>query len=79
MRLEIEQIPAHEKQALLDAQSKCKEEFTDARLSVFLKSEGMNAEASYFVLFSFLMITYSLLTNSLISHLSSSVSISESS
>jgi hypothetical protein len=46
MRLEIEQIPTHEKQALLDAQSKCKEEFTDARLSAFLRCEGMNAEAS---------------------------------
>lgn len=46
MRLEIEQIPTHEKQALLYAQSKCQEEFADARLSVFLRSEGMNVKAS---------------------------------
>ena len=45
MRLEIEKIPTSNKQALVEAQAKCRpEEFEDARLERFLRCEGMNAE-----------------------------------
>lgn len=47
MKYELVRIPVHEKQALLDATTKCApEEFGDARLEVFLRSEGMNAAVS---------------------------------
>ena len=45
MRIEIERIPANKKQALLEAQTKCRaEEFSDARLERFLRCEGMNTK-----------------------------------
>ena len=47
MRFEIEQTPADTKQALIEAQAKCRpEEFNDERLERFLRCEGMNAKAS---------------------------------
>jgi hypothetical protein len=43
MRLEIERIPEHMKRALLEAQSKCRDdEFSDQRLERFLRCEGKN-------------------------------------
>jgi hypothetical protein len=45
MRAEIELYPVNKKQALIEAQEKCRvEEFGDARLEVFLRCEGMNAK-----------------------------------
>ena len=45
MRLEVERIPEDGKQALLEAQTRCRgEEFSDARLERFLRCEGMNAK-----------------------------------
>jgi hypothetical protein len=45
MKLELERTPNHKKQALLEAQQKCRaDEFSDARLEKFLRSEGLNAE-----------------------------------
>lgn len=45
MRLEIEKIPMEKKQALMEAQMKCRpEEFSDERLKSFLSCEGMNAK-----------------------------------
>jgi len=47
MRAEIERIPEAKKQALLEAQEKCREdEFSDSRLERFLLCEGMNATVS---------------------------------
>lgn len=44
MRHEIERIPDNEKPALLEARRKAKdEEFSDARLELFLRCEDMNA------------------------------------
>ena len=49
MRHEIEQTPADKKQALSEAQVKCRpEEFDDERLERFLRCEGMNAKASVY-------------------------------
>ena len=45
MRVELEQIPACKKQALMEAQTKCEAfEFSDKRLERFLRCEGMNAK-----------------------------------
>jgi hypothetical protein len=45
MRDEIERYPVYKKQALIEAQEKCRvEEFGDARLEGFLRCEGMNAK-----------------------------------
>jgi len=45
MKAEIEKIPVHERQALVEAQMKCGiSEFSDARLEQFLRCEGMNAK-----------------------------------
>lgn len=45
MRLELKQIPNHEKQALEEAQSRAHpSEFSDDRLLVFLRCEGMNVK-----------------------------------
>jgi len=45
MKLEIEKIPSGKKQALLEAQAKCRaEEFGAGRLESFLRCEGMNTE-----------------------------------
>jgi hypothetical protein len=45
MRMEIGQIPEDRKQALLEAQTKCRaDEFSDARLERFLRCEGMNSK-----------------------------------
>jgi hypothetical protein len=45
MRLELERIPEDQKQALVEAESKCRaEEFSDARLERFLRCEGMNVK-----------------------------------
>jgi len=45
MKLEIERIPESKKQAMMEAQAKCRrEEFIDSRLEKFLRCEGMNAE-----------------------------------
>ena len=45
MKVELENIPQDEKQALLEAQMKCRaEEFNDSRLERFLRCEGMNAK-----------------------------------
>jgi hypothetical protein len=47
MRLEVERIPEDGKQALLEAQTRCRgEEFSDARLERFLRCEGMNTKVS---------------------------------
>jgi hypothetical protein len=47
MRLELERIPVNEKQALMEAHAKCREdEFSNARLERFLRCEGMNAKVS---------------------------------
>jgi len=47
MRAEIERIPDGKKQALLEAQEKCREdEFSDSRLERFLPCEGMNVKVS---------------------------------
>ena len=49
MKCEIERIPAHEKNALMEAQTKCSsDEFSDARLEKFLRCEGMNAQVCCF-------------------------------
>jgi hypothetical protein len=48
MRDEIERYPVYKKQALIEAQEKCRvEEFGDARLEGFLRCEGMNAKVYY--------------------------------
>jgi hypothetical protein len=48
MKCEIERIPAHRKNALIEAQAKCSpDEFSDARLEKFLRCEGMNAQVGY--------------------------------
>jgi hypothetical protein len=45
MKLELDLIPVEKKQALLEAQTKCRqEEFGDARLEKFLRSQGMNTK-----------------------------------
>jgi len=45
MRLELERIPNDKKQALLEAQLKCHpDEFSDERMVMFLRCEGMNAK-----------------------------------
>jgi hypothetical protein len=45
MRRELAIIPEDEKRALVEAQTKCREdEFSDARLERFLRCEGMNAK-----------------------------------
>lgn len=45
MRYEMDQIPPEKKQALLEAQAKCRaEEFSDDRLEMFLRCEGMNTK-----------------------------------
>jgi len=45
MKSEIANTPAEEKQALMEAQTKCEaDEFSDARLETFLRCEGMNAK-----------------------------------
>jgi len=45
MKAEIEKIPIHERQALVEAQMKCGiSEFSDARLEQFLRCEGMNTK-----------------------------------
>lgn len=45
VKVEIDMIPARDKQALLEAQLKCRpEEFSDARIEKFLRSEGMNSK-----------------------------------
>ena len=45
MKLELNMIPAAKKQALLEAQTKCRqEEFSDARFKHFLRADGMNPE-----------------------------------
>lgn len=46
MKVEIDAIPNEKKQALLQAQVKCRseEEFCDSRFEKFLKSEGMNTK-----------------------------------
>lgn len=47
MRNEIDKMPSRKKRALTEAQAKCRpEEFSDSRLSKFLRVEGMNAEVS---------------------------------
>jgi hypothetical protein len=47
MRLEVERVPEDGKQALLEAQTRCRgEEFSDARLERFLRCEGMNTKVS---------------------------------
>jgi hypothetical protein len=47
MRYEIDRMPYKKKVALTVAQGKCREEeFSDSRLEVFLRSEGMNAKVS---------------------------------
>ena len=48
MRDEIERYPVYKKQALIEAQEKCRVgEFGDARLEGFLRCEGMNAKVYY--------------------------------
>ena len=45
MKMELEQIPASKKQALLEAQAKCEAfEFSDKRLERFLRCAGMNVK-----------------------------------
>ena len=45
MRAELEKIPVEKKQALLEAQEKCREEeFSDERLERFLRCEKMDAQ-----------------------------------
>ena len=45
MRMELEIIPQNEKQAMVEAQTKCREdEFSDAHLERFLRCEGMDAK-----------------------------------
>jgi hypothetical protein len=45
MKLELDLIPVGKKQALLEAQTKCRqEEFGDARLEKFLRTQGMNTK-----------------------------------
>jgi len=47
MRKELELIPAGKKQALLEAQTKCRpEEFSDARLEKFIRCQDMNTKVS---------------------------------
>ena len=47
MRAEIGRLPAEKKEALVEAQRKCRpEEFSDARLIKFLRCDGMNAQVS---------------------------------
>jgi len=47
MRVELERIPKTDKEALLQAQAKCKEdEFSDGRIEQFLRCEGMNPKVS---------------------------------
>jgi hypothetical protein len=47
MRYEIVRMPQEKRVALTVAQGKCREEeFSDSRLEVFLRSEGMNAKVS---------------------------------
>ena len=44
-------LPAEEKEALVEAQRKCRpEEFSDARLTKFLLCDGMNAQVSDLIL-----------------------------
>ena len=48
MRNEIDAIPNDQKTALLNAREKCRpEEFSDARLLLFLRCVGMNAKVSF--------------------------------
>ena len=43
MKLELDRIPDDQKLAMLEANAKCRlDEFSDARLIQFLRSEGMN-------------------------------------
>jgi hypothetical protein len=45
MKLELERIPYKKKEILLQAATKCQStEFSDTRLEVFLRSQGMNAK-----------------------------------
>jgi len=49
MRHEINMIPDNKKQALTEAQSKCRPaEFSDKRLERFLRCEGMNAKVCWY-------------------------------
>lgn len=48
MRHEIDAIPNNQKTALLKAREKCRpQEFSDARLLLFLRCVGMNAKVSF--------------------------------
>ena len=47
MRIEVDLIPLENKRALVEALSKCRpEEFSNARLLSFLRSDGMNTKVS---------------------------------
>lgn len=49
MRVEIEEMTQGKKQALIEAQSKCRqEEFSDDRLEQFLRFEGMNPKVKHY-------------------------------
>jgi hypothetical protein len=56
MRLELDIIPNNQKAALLEAQVKCRpEEFSDARLEVFLRCENLDVQVRghrYLIVFS---------------------------